>query len=806
MAKAHIGGLFVKERAVRLPVLAGNWAQFTIPERVLRGFVTALIVLFLAVFGGAAAIQLINSRNLALKQQQTNSILIADLVAGRMRAGLGMELEQTKIPRPLTAEDLLRYLVKGALNDGRSYLVADNRNVIGTMLPPIDGLIDSTLTSLSGAKVTPVVYRDHGAMVAVTLPDGRNAYMTLRNLAPYPGVLALIQTREDMLAAWSGQTLKLVTLFVAAFGVLTLVGAAFHWQASRAAEADAMLALATERLDKALDRGRCGLWDWDIARGHVFWSRSMFDILGLKPRDELLSYAEIAERLHPDDKPIDRLIDDLLCSGASGIDHEFRLRHADGHWIWLRARAELAGSPGEATPHLIGITIDVTEQKITDRLNKEAEIRLRDAIETISEAFVLWDSENRLVMCNSKYQQFHGLPESVCQPGMSYDALTAASRKPVIRRRLPVANAERAEGTSFEVQIEDLHWLQINERRTKDGGFVSVGTDITPLKKHEERLTESERELKKTVRDLQRSRIELEEKSRSLAELAEKYSQEKTRAEAASRSKSEFLANMSHELRTPLNAIIGFSEVIRLEMLGPAGSEKYREYANDIHDSGQYLLDVISDILDMSKIEAGRMPRDVHEFDLIEVIADALRIVEPRAKAERVSIIRSLPGRLVVEADKRAIKQVVINLVTNAVKFTLTGGKVTISARDTAEAMTVVIRDTGIGIPEKHLARLGRPFEQVENQLTKTKPGSGLGLAISRSLIELHGGTLKIASRENEGTTVTVILPRLSAREQTGPPAARAGANPLPASARVAQSGKSRRGDRKVWSGTGQTA
>jgi two-component system, cell cycle sensor histidine kinase PleC len=562
-----------------------------------------------------------------------------------------------------------------------------------------------------------------------------------------------------VLAAWRSDVAQIVTLFVVTLGVLVLLGAAFHWQAARAAEADRTLSVATQRLDKALDRGRCGLWDWDIARGRIFWSKSMFDILGLEPQDDVLTYGAVAQRLHPDDPSIDALVDQMLRGGKPSIDQEFRMQHRAGHWVWLRARCELAAAPDEQAPHLVGIAIDITEQKLADRLNQEAEIRLKDAIEAISEAFVLWDADNRLVVCNSKYQQFHSLPAHVCQPQTPYEELARAAKEPLVRQRMALAGAELGEGQTFEVQLEDGRWLQINERRTKDGGFVSVGTDITALKRNEEKLRESERELMNTVRDLQKSRLTLEQQSQRLADLAEKYSREKTRAEAANRSKSEFLANMSHELRTPLNAIIGFSEVMEQQIFGPITTPKYVDYARDIHRSGQYLLDVINDILDMSKIEAGRIKLEVARFDLVAMIEDALRMIAPRALEGGVKIARAVPASLDITADRRALKQVLINILANGVKFTPEGGQVRVAVRGLSGATEIAISDTGIGIEASELPKLGRPFEQVENQFTKTRSGSGLGLAISKSLVELHDGTIEIDSEPGRGTTVTILIP-----------------------------------------------
>jgi two-component system, cell cycle sensor histidine kinase PleC len=287
-----------------------------------------------------------------------------------------------------------------------------------------------------------------------------------------------------------------------------------------------------------------------------------------------------------------------------------------------------------------------------------------------------------------------------------------------------------------------------------------VVSDISALKLQEENLLKSEKTLMVAVRDLQRERQTAEEQSQRLAELADKYASEKTRAEAANRSKSEFLANMSHELRTPLNAIIGFSEVMTSEFFGPLGSAKYSEYAADIRKSGHFLLDVINDILDMSKIEAGRTDLEFSTVDLAGVVDDVMRLIGPRAAESGITVKQDLRKIDSFTADRRALKQVIINLMSNAVKFTPEGGTITLAGQSDSKSITLSIIDTGIGIPQRDIEKLGRPFEQVENQFTKTRGGSGLGLAISRSLIELHGGTLSIQSSIGKGTTVKVILPK----------------------------------------------
>ena len=285
--------------------------------------------------------------------------------------------------------------------------------------------------------------------------------------------------------------------------MLLILGFAFHWQATRAREADLIYDTVRSRIDTALNRGRCGLWDWDLARGRIFWSHSMFAILGLEPRDELLTFGEVnaprPSRRHPALRARAR---SWPTPRRSSIDHAFRMQHASGKWVWLRARCELVRQPGEAGPHLIGIAVDITEQKTLVEKTVAADLRLRDAIETIPEAFVLWDAENRLVLCNSNFQELHNLPDEAIvrrrllrRRGRGRPQAGRPRQGHQRRRRLPGAR-------TFEAQLDDGHWLHISERRTKDGGYVSVGTDITNLKLHEEKLMDSEQRLIATVEDL----------------------------------------------------------------------------------------------------------------------------------------------------------------------------------------------------------------------------------------------------------------------------------------------------------------
>ena len=231
-------------------------------------------------------------------------------------------------------------------------------------------------------------------------------------------------------------------------------------------------------------------------------------------------------------------------------------------------------------------------------------------------------------------------------------------------------------------------------------------------------------------------------------------------AETASRIKSEFLANMSHELRTPLNAVIGFSELMLHKTFGEL-SPRYAEYAGLINDAGTHLLSLVSDILDLAKIEAGRFAPDFRTFDLNATAQQCLALIRRRADERHITVTATLPeGDLLVEADARACKQILLNLLSNAVKFSRQGGEISLALAARHDCVELRVKDEGIGIPADVLTRIGQPFEQASNNPMLAREGTGLGLALVKALAAEHGGTLKVASQENVGTEITVILPR----------------------------------------------
>ncbi|WP_153769755.1 PAS domain-containing sensor histidine kinase [Labrenzia sp. CE80] len=731
-------------------------------EPLMRRIIPALCLIFIACLAIYRVLELSYDYQDTERQARDEIALTATVVSSHLAH------EEGRLPelgyRSALQRILADSLPAGATSHGRTFLVADKDGLIvasAPLRPTLEGL---PITDLFGASQPLTVFGARAGVMAIPATIGDETietFATVHHLDGRLGMIAVLQPDADIFAEWRRDVSANVTLFVGTAAILLVLIYAFFAQSTRAEQADDMYAATRSRIDAALNHGRCGLFDWDLSRGRIFWSSSLYELLGRKPKDDILSFAEVSEITHPDDVDLLQLAEELLESGDGTVDKMFRMRHADGRWIWLRARGEIQSEAGRSEPHLIGICIDVTEQHELAEQSRTADLRLRDAIETISEAFVLWNAKNELVICNSNYQSLHSLPATAVKPGTPYQKVMAAAENgEVTGHPVKVSQRSDAPSGSYEAQLDDGRWLQISERRTKDGGFVSVGTDITPLKLHEEKLMDSERKLKATITDLQKSRQTLQIQAEQLVELADKYGEEKTKAEDANRAKSEFLANISHELRTPLNAIIGFSDIMNQEMFGPLGTDRYSEYCHDIHNSGTYLLNVINDILDMSKIEAGRMSIDTEALNAGEATHDAARIITAAASEKNISVICDVvPEDLPVAADRRALKQVLLNLLANAVKFTPDGGQVRLVARREDKLVRFQIIDTGIGISEADIERLARPFIQVENQFTKSHKGSGLGLAIARSLIELHGSKLTIDSKVGEGTTVSFSLP-----------------------------------------------
>lgn len=726
-------------------------------------WVRRAVPLMVALFAGAlAAISIISARE-AYDRALTDAIAGLELTADAITRKLIDAAHNSGANDP--AATLSKAASSRSLARGQQFILTGAEGNIAAALPSLPRSA-STLYDYLGPSQPLTEFAEKAGVMRINLADGEDVLAIVLTLDPPFGQAAIVYPLAAVLADWEAEAFRSAVLLICTVLVLLALAAAYFWQASRARDCDELCERMQSRVDTALSRGRCGLWDWDLARGRIYWSESMYEILGMTPKGQFLSFGDVNALVHPQDSDLAAMAEMLASAKVDSIDHAFRMKNTTGDWIWLRARAELVREMTNGSLHLVGIAVDITEQKALAERTAMADLRLRDAIESVSEAFVLWDSSNRLVMCNSKFQKLHRLPPEALIAGTPYAQVMAQGTPPIVQTKIPLGERPGAGTPTCEARLADGRWLQINERRTKDGGYVSVGTDITALKRHQEQLMDSERRLVATVADLRKSQQTLELQKGQLSILAEK-------AEAASRAKSEFLANMSHELRTPLNAIINFAEMMHAETFGALGSPAYADYCKDIMNSGSYLLRVISDVLEMSQLESGRIKILAEDFAIDAAVSTAVESIAPIAAEKEIAIAVEPLAQMQIHADRGAVEKILTILLRNAVKFTPNCGRIAIRARMVQNAVNIFVADTGIGIPQGKLARLGRPFEQLGGALDNGMKGSGLGLAIARSLVDLHGGSMRIRSSEGAGTIVLVRLPqrRAAARQKPRPAA-----------------------------------
>ncbi len=443
---------------------------------------------------------------------------------------------------------------------------------------------------------------------------------------------------------------------------------------------------------------------------------------------EALFRASVEYGLHSDDYRMDPALLQQRVNAFYECEGEIETHLSDGRYIISTERKTPSGE-------IVALRTDITELKLREREALHAEEILLDAIESISEGFILFDADGKMVMCNSKYKNFNPLIEDILVPGVTIEEIV----KKTIETKGVRINSNKANeweatrlrqfksGKGFQQQqLADGRWVQVVERPTKSGGVVGIRTDITDI-------------------------VNAETESRRALETAEK----------ANKAKSEFLANMSHELRTPLNAIIGFSAIISRQLYGPVGNASYQEYAGDINKSGEHLLTLIGDLLDISRIEAGELILERVQVNAIEAVRQCLRMVAGQCHDKQIKLVTEFEDELPdLYADARNLRQILINILANAIKFTDVQGTIKISAsRHSPSQVSIRIADTGVGISEENLALVLEPFGQVADALTRNHDGIGLGLPIVKSIVELHGGEFRLESVVDEGTIVEVLLP-----------------------------------------------
>ncbi|MEI9987713.1 MAG: response regulator [Aliidongia sp.] len=603
-----------------------------------------------------------------------------------------------------------------------------------------------------------------------------------RALEQYPLVVSAALSRDEVLEPWRTDAQEHLLGVALVVIILSVLGYRLTRQVSRIASAERAAAAAADRAEAAGAHYRL-LADHSadliirISDGWIaqYVSPASRALVGYEP-EELVG-TSVNKFVHPDDRP--RVADHIrnVIAGTADPVRSYRLRRKDGREIWVEAAYWAVGErePGRL-PDFVASLRDISKRK-------EAEARLLDAVEAIHDGFVLWDADQRFVLCNSRFRELFGFSASLVTPGVPVMRFQEEWIRRVVEDDMPLPEhasamaggldgaspsdifAAGGQGPGFaEWHLGDGKWVLGSNRVTSLGGVVGIFTDITDRKQRELEVAE--------IRD------RLESQAADLAGLADDLSVARDEAERANRMKSEFLAMMSHEIRTPMNGIIGMNGLLLATPL----AQNQRKYGEAVRLSAQSLLTILNDILDVSKLEAGKFDLEAVEFSLETIIEDAVELVSPRAQEKGLEIASYIApaARQPLIGDPTRLRQILLNLLTNAVKFT-DRGAVGVEAGGIVTAgrlrLRLAIEDTGIGIRDADKPKLFRKFEQADGSITRRFGGTGLGLNISKQLAELMGGTIGVEDRVGGGTVFTVDLSLPLARSD----AARRGTDSLAA-------------------------
>ena len=502
---------------------------------------------------------------------------------------------------------------------------------------------------------------------------------------------------------------------------------------------------------------------WDIKNKNIYISKDKFSVDN-PPINNTIKFEEFVKKVSYTENSFYQIANDIIAKNKSLVDIDFKYQTNLSN-RWYNLRGEVISQTSDKV-FLFGLMIDITIDKNQEINHDKTQATLAEVINSLPISFALWNSRDKLEMCNNKFREFYSLAPSITKFGSAKSEIFNLSTKAIFEQNITSIHQNRSKNIKEikEIQLRDKRWLLATNIITASGYNASVAFDISDQKINENKLLKNENDLINKVEELDNLRRKQDIQSKQLIELAEKYNSEKNNFEELENDKSKFLLNMSHELRTPLNAIIGFAELLKNKKYND--SEKIHEYADYIHSSGGELLEIISNIQEMSHLEKEDVKINKSNQKIIHIIDEVVEGFHNDLIKKNIKVINNFDFQGSLYCNRVALKQVITNIMSNSIKYNKVSGCINIQSSTGNGWLKLEIIDNGHGITKDKLASIFRPFNKSRKLAIVNQEGSGLGLPITKTLLDTHDGTININSNIGKGTTVAISLPLIS--ENTG--------------------------------------
>ena len=503
---------------------------------------------------------------------------------------------------------------------------------------------------------------------------------------------------------------------------------------------------------------------WDVKNKKIYLSKKSFSLSKIKSMSSI-SFEEFISHIQAKDINFYQLANNAIQGKINQIEVSFKYRTNIAS-KWYKLKGSLLNST-HGSPFISGLLIDITRDKNQEINAQRMQNTLSEVIDSLPLSFVLWNSKNQLVMCNSKYRDFYSLPSSITKPGTSRSEIIQLSTKSLIEIDIKNDQDNQLPGLigQKEIQLKDKRWILKTDIKTGAGYIASMALDVSDQKISQQDLLDNENELISKVEELDNLRRKQDIQSKQLIELAGRYSTEKDNIEELENNKSKFLLNMSHELRTPLNAIIGFSDFLKNQIIDDPN--KVREYAQDIYESGNELLSIISNIESMTSLEKEDVKINKKSQKINTIFDEVLTDFRDDIMSKKITVKNHFNFRDRIFCNETAMRQVISNIISNAIKYNKDGGTIIINNNTQNGWLTLEITDNGHGMTNEEVDIIFKPFNKSRRSNIINQEGARLGLPIANTLIQIHDGNIDVKSTPGKGTCVTVSVPLISHTNDT---------------------------------------